>query len=60
MVSALGALNKADEVKYWLASADVVLAKNVRLHGEYAFDIDAKGDKTDYDNIASVGLNYAF
>ena len=60
MVSALGALNKADEVKYWLASADVVLAKNVRLHGEYAFDIDAKGDKTDYDNIASVGLNYVF
>ena len=60
MVSALGALEKADEVKYWLASADVVLAKNVRLHGEYAFDIDAKGDKTDYDNIASVGLNYVF
>ena len=64
MVDAFGVLSKKDakatEVKYWLASADVVLAKNVRLHGEYAFDIDAKGDKTDYDNIASVGLNYVF
>ena len=60
MVSALGVLEKADEVKYWLASADVVLAKNVRLHGEYAFDVKAKGDDTKYDNLASVGLNYVF
>ena len=59
-VSALDVLNQADEVKYWLASADVVLAKNVRLHGEYAFDVKAKGDDTKYDDLATVSLNYAF
>ena len=63
-VSALGVLTPKDatatEVKYWLASADVVLAKNVRLHGEYAFDVKAKGDDTKYDDLATVSLNYAF
>ena len=63
-VSALDVLTQkgatATEVKYWLASADVVLAKNVRLHGEYAFDVDAKGDNTKYDDLATVSLNYAF
>ena len=58
--NAFSVLNQADEVKYWLASADVVLAKNVCLHGEYAFDVDAKGDNTKYDDLATVSLNYAF
>jgi len=45
--------------KYWLATGDVVLAKNIRLHGEYAFDV--KTDKGgDYDDLASVSLNYSF
>ena len=48
------------DVNFWLASADVVLAKNVRLHGEYAFDVKEKGDDVKYDNIAAVVLNYAF
>jgi len=46
-------------VDYWLAQADVILAKNVKLHGEYAFDVDAK-DGSDYDNLATVSLNYVF
>ncbi len=50
-------------VKYWLATADVMLMKNVRLHGEYAFNV--KGDKaaggsTDFDDVATVSLNYNF
>ena len=48
------------DVNFWLASADVVLAKNVTLHGEYAFDVKEKGDDVKYDNIAAVALNYAF
>ena len=52
-----------DNVKYWLATADVMLMKNVRLHGEYAFNV--KGDKaaggsTDFDDVATVSLNYNF
>ncbi len=52
------AISKTD-VDYWLAQADVILAKNVKLHGEYAFDVDAK-DGSDYDNLATVSLNYVF
>ena len=48
------------DVDFWLINADVILAKNVRLHGEYAFDVDAKGDDTKYDDLATVSLNYAF
>ena len=48
------------EVDFWLINADVILAKNVRLHGEYAFDVDVKGDDTKYDDLATVSLNYAF
>ena len=48
------------DVDFWLINADVVLAKNVRLHGEYAFDVDAKGDNTKYDDLATVSLNYVF
>ena len=53
-----GAVDK--DVDFWLINADVVLAKNVSLHGEYAFDVDVKGDNTKYDNLAAVALNYAF
>ena len=53
-----GAVDK--DVDFWLINADVVLAKSVRLHGEYAFDVKAKGDDTKYDNLATVSLNYVF
>ena len=49
----------AKVAKYWLATGDVVLAKNIRLHGEYAFDVKTDTD-TDYDDLASVSLNYSF
>ena len=45
--------------KFWLANADVVLAKNVRLHGEYAFNVKTD-DSVDYDDLAAVSLNYNF
>ena len=45
--------------KFWLANADVVLAKNVRLHGEYAFNVKTD-DSVDYDDLATVSLNYNF
>ena len=45
--------------KFWLANADVVLAKNIRLHGEYAFNVKT-GDSVDYDDLATVSLNYNF
>ena len=45
--------------KFWLANADVVLAKNVRLHGEYAFNVKTD-DNVDYDELATVSLNYNF
>ena len=45
--------------KFWLANADVVLAKNVRLHGEYAFNVKTE-DNVDYDDLATVSLNYNF
>ena len=48
--------------KFWLANADVVLAKNIRLHGEYAFNVktDDSDDSVDYDDLATVSLNYNF
>ena len=45
--------------KFWLANADVVLAKNVGLHGEYAFNVKTD-DSVDYDDLATVSLNYNF
>ncbi len=45
--------------KFWLANADVVLAKNVRLYGEYAFNVKTD-DNVDYDDLATVSLNYNF
>jgi hypothetical protein len=50
----------ADSVHFWLAAADVVLAKNVNLHAEYAFDVSADGTDTDYDDLATVSLQYSF
>ncbi len=50
------------DVKYWLAMADVILMKNLKLHGEYAFNVkaDKTGGETDYDDLATVSLNYSF
>lgn len=49
-----------EKLTFWLAKGDVVLTKNVNLHGEYAFHISAK-DEDDYrDNLASVSLQYTF
>ena len=45
--------------KFWLANADVILAKNVRLYGEYAFNVKTD-DSVDYDDLATVSLNYNF
>ena len=45
--------------KFWLANADVVLAKNIRLLGEYAFNVKTD-DSVDYDDLATVSLNYNF
>ena len=45
--------------KFWLANADVVLAKNIRLHGEYAFNVKTD-NRIDYDDLATVSLNYNF
>lgn len=60
-VSALDALTKgASSVKFWNAAADVTVAKNVRLHGEYDWNVDAKGTTTDFDDLATVSLNYVF
>ena len=60
--SALDALKDSgvNRVKFWNASADVTVAKNVRLHGEYDFDVNADGTSTDYDDLATVSLNYTF
>ena len=60
-VSALDALTMgASSVKFWNAAADVTVAKNVRLHGEYDWNVDAKGTTTDFDDLATVSLNYVF
>ena len=47
---------------FWLATADVALAKNTYLHGEYAFGSKADADqKPDgYANSWVLSLNYAF
>ena len=46
------------DLKFWNVFGDVVLQKNVTLHGEYAWDIE-NADGCD-DNAWSVSLNYAF
>lgn len=61
-VSALDALKDSGvkRVKFWNAAADVTVAKNVRLHGEYDWNVKADGTTTDYDDLATVSLNYVF
>ena len=52
-------LKNDNELKFWNLGADVTLAKNVQLHGEYAFAADLdKGD--DPDDAWTVSLNYKF
>ena len=47
------------DLKFWNVFGDVVLQKNVTLHGEYAWDIE--NTNTGYDDSAwTVSLNYAF
>ncbi len=51
----------AKQVKYWLASGDVALQKNLYLHGEYNFDVKVKdGAADDYDNLGALTLNFVF
>ena len=47
---------------FWLASGDVVLAKNTYVHGEYAFGAKAaeKGKTDEYSNSWTLSLNYKF
>ncbi len=47
------------EVKYWSVVGDVVLQKNVTLHGEYAFNVKDKAGKK-FDNAYVLSLNYKF
>ena len=47
------------DLKFWNVFGDVVLQKNVTLHGEYAWDIENTNDGYD-DNAWTVSLNYAF
>ncbi len=47
---------------FWLASANVALAKNTYLHGEYAFGskLDEDVHSNDYANCWTLSLNYIF
>ena len=55
----LGNLKGDNELKFWNLGTDVTLAKNVQLHGEYAFAADLdKGN--DPDDAWTVSLNYKF
>ena len=47
------------DLKFWNVFGDVVLQKNVTLHGEYAWDIENTNADSD-DNAWTVSLNYAF
>ena len=64
--SALGfiANNKATNVTFWNAIANVTLQKNVQLHAEYAFAVDADktaaGAEVKDDDSWTVSLNYKF
>ena len=48
----------AGELKFWNVLGDVVLQKNVTLHGEYAFNV--KADNVKKDSAWTVSLNYKF
>ena len=58
--SALGYLANAKKVTYWNALANVTLQKNVQLHAEYAFDVDAHDSNVKDDDSWTVSLNYKF
>ena len=64
--SALGfiAKDKATNVTFWNAIANVTLQKNVQLHAEYAFAVDADktaaGAEVKDDDSWTVSLNYKF
>ena len=47
-------------VKFWNAIADVTLAQNTYLHGEYAFAAEGEGAKGDPKDSWTVSLNYVF
>ena len=55
----LNFLKTATNVTYWNALANVTLQKNVQLHAEYAFSVDAEGVNND-DDSWTVSLNYKF
>ena len=59
-IELLGGAHGIDHVKYWTAAADVTVAKNVSLHGEYAFNVKSNDDSKDLKDLATVSLNYAF
>ena len=48
------------KVKYWTVETDVTIAKNVRLHGEYAFNVKLDQDGQNDKNLGAVSLNYVF
>ena len=54
----VGAIAADKDLKFWNVFGDVVLQKNVTLHGEYAWDIKNADDCDD--NAWTVSLNYAF
>ena len=54
-----GAIAADKDLKFWNVFGDVVLQKNVTLHGEYAWDIENTNAGYD-DNAWTVSLNYAF
>ena len=59
--SPLTFLDKADNVTFWNAIANVTLQKNVQLHAEYAFSVDADNNQgTKEDDSWTVSLNYKF
>ena len=65
--TALNFLNKANastNVTFWNAIANVTLQKNVQLHAEYAFAVDADktaaGAEVKDDDSWTVSLNYKF
>ena len=55
----VGAIAADKDLKFWNVFGDVVLQKNVTLHGEYAWDIKNTDADSD-DNAWTVSLNYAF
>ena len=63
-VSPLSYLTKdiagVNKVKYWTVETDVTIAKNVRLHGEYAFNVKLDQDGQNDKNLGAVSSHYVF